>query len=841
MNVSSLTRLRAAVGALAVAALITLGALVPARALAVDPQYTFTGGGWGHGIGMSQWGARGYALQGWNYDTILKHYYQGTTVVAKPTVTIRVNLDATATARSQWWIKAGSETTLTVKQLSNTAERITLNPTSSYWITAKNGDTSVHTDLAYTYTSPTTGAVSRRHKPGAVLKTFSGTCYATAGGMIQLLGSSGPFNHAGVRWRGYVRFIPGSSTASTTKAVNHVDLESYLYGVVPRESPASWPAEALKAQAVAARSYAYQSGKENRMIYCTTRSQVYNGYQGPKGGEVASTNAAVDATTGQVVWYGTETKPVITYFSSCTGGHTASIQDVWTTSAAKPYFTGVADADEASPYYAWKLGAYSATYVSDKIRARDISGGGGLEYSVASPATITSITPERAASGYTHHVTFTWSNGKTYRVTGDTVRSALGMKSTKFGVTSSYPASAVRRYQNSDSRIAWTGYWKVQSKSGLSGSTLTYSGIANSSVTSVFNGTGVAWVGTKGPQFGKAEVYIDQELLKTVDLYSPATQYKRTLYTHTNLSPGAHTITVKVLRTRTSRSAGYLVGIDALDVYNGELQQATAPLARFEDTEPQYVLLGEWKPFGNAAYSAGRHLYTAQPKARFYATFYGSEVRWIGNASPGYGWATVRIDGGPAQKVVITTDGHEYQKLLFERTGLSQAQAHTIMIEASGHGGTDAYTAVDAIDVRGGWLIPAVIPRVTVQETHAAISWRGSWKPTRSKRLSGGSQRWSSTRSSEAIVTFEGTGITWRGRRAAWYGKSKVYLDGVYKGTVDQFGKRLVDRQVLWSSGRLTPTRHTLRIVVKGTKQKAAKATNVAIDAFEIAGRPLSP
>ena len=68
-------------------------ALSPAPAVAVDPSFTFKGGGWGHGIGMSQYGAQGYAKKGWKYSSILAHYYQGTKLVTKPTVKVRVNIE----------------------------------------------------------------------------------------------------------------------------------------------------------------------------------------------------------------------------------------------------------------------------------------------------------------------------------------------------------------------------------------------------------------------------------------------------------------------------------------------------------------------------------------------------------------------------------------------------------------------------------------------------------------------------------------------------------------------------------------------------------------------------
>jgi stage II sporulation protein D len=796
---------------------------VPLSAHALDPDFTFNGGGWGHGIGLSQYGAQGYAKQGWKYDAILKHYYQGTKIVTKPTAKVRVNLEDGASSRTQWRIKAGSTTALTVAQESDTSIRYPLDSTNSYWITTSGSNTRVCADDG--------------GKPGKVLKTFSGACYATAGGFVQILDTSGPYNYKGIVWRGTIHFQPYNST--TSKAINYVDIEQYLYGVVPRESPSSWHAEALKSQAVAARSYAYQDAVDKRVIYCTTKSQVYNGHSRPGySHEAASTNSAITATAGELVWYGSETKPVKTYFSSSSGGHTANIEDVWG-GTAKPYYTSVEDADQANPYYTWTVGPYSATYVAGKIRALDIARGGGLEYSVASPAVVTAIVTERAKSGHAHHVNVTWSNGKTYRIMGDTLRSAMGMKSTNYGVDRTYAVATTTRYQNSNTKLAWTGYWKVQTRTDLSGGTLQYSSIKNASVKATFSGTGVVWTGTKSPKFGKAGVYVDGKLVKTVDLYGTSTAYRQTLFKDTNLSPGAHTIEIKVLREKRSASSGYFVGIDTIDVLNGSMSQTTAALKRFEDTDSHFALLGTWKTYSKSAYSAGRHVYTVEPNARFYATFYGSEIRWIGNTSPGYGAALVSIDGGPAEKVVITTDTYGYRKVLFARSGLSQDRSHTIVIEAlgKGSGGTAGYTAIDALDVRGGWVIAPKLPTVTVEDASTAWSWKGSWKTTNSSRLSGGTQKWSKVTGSEGTLSFDGTAIAIVGRRASWYGKSKVYLDGAYKGTVDQYSKSLADKQSLWSSQTLSPGRHTLRIVVTGTRNPSSSGSTVGIDSVRVTGQ----
>lgn len=158
--------------------------------------------------------------------------------------------------------------------------------------------------------------------------------------------------------------------ASKVTAVSVLGMEEYLYGVVACEMVPSWEMEALKAQAVCARSYAYALDKRNATfgaefgyaLYDTTKSQVYKGY----GSEYAKTNEAVDATKGEMVYF--RENVVKTYFYSTSGGHTANCEDVWT--VALTYFRAVPDNtelhQEKKPWIVAKTMSEIATDLSDE-------------------------------------------------------------------------------------------------------------------------------------------------------------------------------------------------------------------------------------------------------------------------------------------------------------------------------------------------------------------------------------------------------------------------------------------------------------------------------------------
>lgn len=317
--------------------------LTPALARASETtMVTITGRGWGHGIGMSQYGAYGYARRGWGYKAILRHYYRGVGFGTAGDRYVRVLL-ASGHTRVRVTSAAGFKATDGTRTVGiGGGVKAVLSWDGAYRLTAG--------ERSWTFGRPVT------FRPGAQpLRLFNRNANGWPGG------------DGGARYRGTLRAIHRDSGF---RIVNRLRLESYLCGVVPRESPSSWPQAALRAQAVAARSYAVRGIKDQGDfdLYCTVASQVYNGLDG----EAASTNAAVRATKGVVPTYGG--RPIVAYFFSTSGGHTENIENVW---GGDPvgYLKGVPDPyDTASPYHRWpdaplrwggatvaaRLGAYSS-------------------------------------------------------------------------------------------------------------------------------------------------------------------------------------------------------------------------------------------------------------------------------------------------------------------------------------------------------------------------------------------------------------------------------------------------------------------------------------------------
>ncbi|NJL84006.1 MAG: SpoIID/LytB domain-containing protein [Chloroflexaceae bacterium] len=213
------------------------------------------------------------------------------------------------------------------------------------------------------------------------------------------------------RWyRGRVGLLPQGSGMT---AINYVNAEEYLYSVVGAEAIPSWPQEALKAQAVAARTYAlYKKIKLKSPLYdldATTKTQVYKGLDS----EFLSTQQAVDATSEQILTYNSNL--ILAVFHSSSGGHTENVEDVWT--SPLPYLRGVVDYDQEAPVFQW-------TKTLGTSQIGELLGVGHLKSMVPLATTPQGRVLRMRVVG----------DRASKQMTGEQIRSALGLRSSLFRV-----------------------------------------------------------------------------------------------------------------------------------------------------------------------------------------------------------------------------------------------------------------------------------------------------------------------------------------------------------------------------------------------------------------------
>jgi stage II sporulation protein D len=324
---------------------------------------------------MAQWGAYGFAQQGSAFDEILAHYYPGTTLGPAPVARVRVLL---AQGRSR--LTVGSEGAFSVRD-----------GIGRLWHLAPG---------------------SQSFGTGFRLRTIESQQPQQLPGPLSFLPGALPLRLNGAPYRGQLQ---AAAANGALRAVNNVGLEGYLYGVVPSEMPYTWLPEALKTQAVAARTYALAVRKTGGFfdLYPDTRSQVYRGIAGEK----ASTTAAVEETAGQVVLYAGHIAK--TYFFSSSGGRTAAANEVWPGSPPIPYLVSVDDPyDTISPHHQW------GPFVIAPGRLARVLGARGRLIDVRTAA---------GPSGRVRTVTGVGSQGES-SATGADLRRALNLRSTWFRI-----------------------------------------------------------------------------------------------------------------------------------------------------------------------------------------------------------------------------------------------------------------------------------------------------------------------------------------------------------------------------------------------------------------------
>ncbi len=296
-------------------------ALAPAGAGAA--KWVVKGGGFGHGVGMSQWGAYGMAEKGSSATGIIRHYYRGTRVSKlKKARSVRVLLDVSPSA-----VRFSGIERACGRKLSR--------------------------DRAY-------GA--RLKGRSVILMRSNGKALANCGSRLQSeRGGRVTFNGFGV-YRGGVEVVPTEEPRGSLNLVNAVPINAYVKGVIANEVISSWPMESLKAQAIAARSFALASGIDGNGfdLYPDTRSQVYGGI----ASETARTNRAAKKTSSRVATY--RNRIAQTFFFDTSGGRTENVENVWFGEPV-PYLKSVNDPyDSISPMHRWTY-RFSQGEINDRL------------------------------------------------------------------------------------------------------------------------------------------------------------------------------------------------------------------------------------------------------------------------------------------------------------------------------------------------------------------------------------------------------------------------------------------------------------------------------------------
>ncbi|MDP9295308.1 MAG: SpoIID/LytB domain-containing protein [Actinomycetota bacterium] len=329
--------------------------LLPAAAARADSNFEFFGAGFGHGLGMSQWGAYGLAQRGWSHEQILTHYYSGTSVVvwAKKQPSVRVGLTQ---GRQTIHVEArGGPVSVTLGKSGATIGSI---PGGETWTFGSSQNAYRVLDE---HGAPVGGQLWGGESENLVI-SFA------AGSRAFVPEALHAFAH------GRLEFNLSGCSACRLRLIAVVPMEQYLYGLA--EVSSSWPMEAMEAQADAARTYALRRiltyGQHrptcNCGLYATTADQAYAGWDKEFGLMGDRWVQAVDATAGEVVEYGGQ--PIQAFYTASSGGYTENNENVWG-GTPLPYLRGVCDPGDYVPENSsrtWTL-TFTAASLTSRLHA----------------------------------------------------------------------------------------------------------------------------------------------------------------------------------------------------------------------------------------------------------------------------------------------------------------------------------------------------------------------------------------------------------------------------------------------------------------------------------------
>ena len=387
-----------------------------AHSVEIPASFAFTGSGYGHGVGMSQIGARGQALEGKSAVEILNYYYPGTQVQqVSDSQTIRVNI--------------GHLLNQTTISLANSAT-----PATEYSILRSDGSLvgTYSRDIATTFSLVAGVLIPQLNSPTAKFAPLKGDSQFavtwSANALIRV-GNETATTSSLYKYGSLSLKVVSTVAGPKLEVVNSLRLhDEYLWGI--GEVPSSWPAAALEAQAIASRTFALTKLSSLRKecdcnLYNTIADQNFVGYSKeiePIYGQVwksAVNRTSVDATSGQVVTF--NGKPANTYFFSSSAGMTQDVRDVW--GGTFPYLVSVSDSWSVSSqlnprYYMWNRD------ISQKLMASAFGLPDVVSYQVLSRSKTGSVT---AIQGYS-------ASGKYVKLTGEVFRSRVKLPSTWFGL-----------------------------------------------------------------------------------------------------------------------------------------------------------------------------------------------------------------------------------------------------------------------------------------------------------------------------------------------------------------------------------------------------------------------
>jgi N-acetylmuramoyl-L-alanine amidase len=256
---------------------------------------------------------------------------------------------------------------------------------------------------------------------------------------------------------------------------------------------------------------------------------------------------------------------------------------------------------------------------------------------------------------------------------------------------------------------------------------------------------------------------------------------------------------------------------------------------RYEQDNAKIAYTGKWSTYTTSKASSGDYAY-AGSATKASIKFAGTRLDLIATRGINQGKARVTLDGGSPVVVDLYSPIVHHQQAVWSSGALPDG-THIVSLEWTGSTSAPSGSTVvniDAVDVTG--TLSASRTVTTIEQNNNLLAYTGAWNGSVTSMASGGSFRYANVAGASVTAKFTGTYLGWIAKKSPAYGKAKVTLDGGTPVTVDLHSASTLWKQRVWQTGTLTSGTHTVKIEWTGTKNSAATAANIGVDAFEIQG-----
>ncbi len=390
-----------------------------------------------------------------------------------------------------------------------------------------------------------------------------------------------------------------------------------------------------------------------------------------------------------------------------------------------------------------------------------------------------------------------------------------------------------KRHEQDNPAIRYVGPWATSWSGSASNGSFAYAGAPGAAVSVKFTGTYLSWIAKKNPYYGKARVSLDGSAPVTVDLYSPYSTFKQSVYGTGFLEDTEHTLSIYW------DDKARKINVDAFDVFGADFAEVDLTAALddpvpinwlYENTDSRIGYLGPWTTGFTSLASGGSHKYSCIKGAVAVVKFTGTSIELLGRTGPAYSTALISLDGAGPELVDLHGDTNEF-KSIYSNPSPLEYKEHTLTIQATGYDATSGGYAlsIDALKITGTMTEAAKTTRV--QQTNPMFAYEGRWATRYISAASYGSFKYANSPGAAVTVTFDGTFFAWVAKVGPTYGRALVSVDDGEPTTVSLYSSRNAYKRQVFATGLLDPGTH--HVTIRWSEDNAA-GRYISVDAADI-------